>query len=104
MYMRRLLNAVGVLTVLAGGLTAGSVALLAGSADAATCGTAVPAGSNGGRTLRLRGKGITGGSAPDGDLLVTLRVVLPDSTDEEFKDLMRKWQAEKPYSPRRDMV
>jgi hypothetical protein len=46
MHMRRLLNAVGVLTVLAGGLTAGSVALLAGSADAATCGTAVPAGSN----------------------------------------------------------
>jgi hypothetical protein len=46
MYMRRLLHALGVLTVLAGGLTAGSVALLAGTADAAGCGSAVPAGSN----------------------------------------------------------
>jgi hypothetical protein len=46
MYMRRLLNALGVLTVLAGGLTAGSVALLGGTADAATCGAAIPAGSN----------------------------------------------------------
>ena len=65
---------------------------------------AIPPGSNGGRTLRLRGKGMTGGGAPDGDLLVTLRLVLPDATDEDFKALMRKWQADKPYSPRRDMT
>src|SRR5713226_6191769 len=44
--MRRLLHALGVLVVLAGGLTAGSVALLSGTASAAGCGTAVPAGSN----------------------------------------------------------
>jgi hypothetical protein len=42
--MRRLLNAMGVLTVLAGGLTAGSVALLAGTAEAGPCGTAIAAG------------------------------------------------------------
>jgi hypothetical protein len=44
--MRRFLHALGVLVILAGGLTAGSVALLSGPADAAACGTAVPAGSN----------------------------------------------------------
>ena len=65
---------------------------------------AIPPGSNGGRTLRLRGKGITGGGGPDGDLLVTVRLVLPDATDDEFKALMRKWQADKPYAPRGDMV
>ena len=65
---------------------------------------AIPPGTNGGRTLRLRGKGLTGGSAPDGDLLVTLRVMLPDSTDEDFKSLMRKWEADKPYNPRRDIT
>jgi hypothetical protein len=46
MLMRRLLHALGVLLILAGGLTAGSVALMSGTASAAGCGTAVPAGSN----------------------------------------------------------
>jgi hypothetical protein len=61
MHMRRLLNTMGVLTVLAGGLTAGSVALLGGTADAAGCGTAVPAGTsctlNG--TVNLTGGALT---------------------------------------------
>jgi hypothetical protein len=46
MYMRRLLHALGVLTVLAGGLSAGSVAMLGGTADAAGCGTPVAAGTS----------------------------------------------------------
>ena len=37
----------------------------------------VPAGSNGGRTLRLRGKGLPNPGGTPGDLLVTLRIVLP---------------------------
>jgi hypothetical protein len=44
--MRRLLHALGVLLVLGGGLTAGSVALMPGTANAAGCGTPVAAGSN----------------------------------------------------------
>jgi hypothetical protein len=44
--MRRLLHALGVLLVFCGGLTAGSVALMPGTASAAGCGPAVPAGSN----------------------------------------------------------
>lgn len=65
---------------------------------------AVPAGSNGGRTLRLRGKGLPGAAgAPAGDLFVTLRVVLPEEKDEELAALMKKWEAQKPYNPRGDL-
>ncbi|SFK46484.1 DnaJ C-terminal domain-containing protein [Methylocapsa palsarum] len=63
---------------------------------------AIPAGSNGGRTLRLRGKGLPG--SPAGDLLITLRIVLPDEQDSELLALMRRWEAQKPYNPRGDMA
>jgi WxL domain surface cell wall-binding len=46
MLMRRLARALGVLVVLAGGLTAGSVALLPGTAMAGPCGTAIAAGTS----------------------------------------------------------
>lgn len=62
----------------------------------------IPAGSNGGRTLRLRGKGLPQGGA-HGDLLVTLRIMLPDAPDADLISLMRQWQTEKPYDPRRDL-
>jgi DnaJ-class molecular chaperone len=63
---------------------------------------AIPPGSNGGRTLRLRGKGLPG--SPAGDLLITLRIVLPDEQDTELVNLMRRWEAQKPYNPRGDMT
>jgi DnaJ-class molecular chaperone len=64
----------------------------------------VPAGSNGGgRTLRLRGKGLPNPNGTAGDLLVTLRIVLPDEIDPELKELARKWQMQKPYDPRQDL-
>ena len=61
----------------------------------------IPKQSNGGRTLRLRGKGLpSGGGKPAGDLLVSLRVVLPD-TDTELERLAERLRAEKPYDPRK---
>jgi len=60
----------------------------------------VPAGTNGGKTLRLRGKGLPGGVSPDGDLYVTLRVILPAGADAELSDLMRRWEKDKRYDPR----
>jgi DnaJ-class molecular chaperone len=63
----------------------------------------IPPGSNGGRTLRLRGKGLPGAGGPAGDLLVTLKIVLPDEVDPELVSLMRKWEAQKPYNPRAGM-
>jgi DnaJ-class molecular chaperone len=65
---------------------------------------AVPAGSNGGRTMRLRGKGLPASDGkPAGDLLVTLRIVLPDGANPDLEDLMRQWKADKPYDPRKEM-
>jgi DnaJ-class molecular chaperone len=62
----------------------------------------IPAGSNGGRTLRLRGKGLPVAKGSAGDLLVTLRIILPDEQDQALMTLMREWQAQKPYDPRKD--
>jgi DnaJ-class molecular chaperone len=63
---------------------------------------AIPAGASSGRTFRLRGKGISG-KATAGDLFVTIRIVLPERSDHELEELMRKWRDRKPYHPRRDM-
>ena len=84
-------------------------AVLGGKVQVPTIGGVVemnlPPGSNSGRTLRLRGKGLpASGAAPAGDLLVTLRVTLPERTDPEFEGLMRRWQSVNPYDPRKDMV
>ena len=63
---------------------------------------AIPAGTNSGRTFRLKGKGpkAKGGA---GDLLATVRVVLPEHIDDEFKELMKKWRDAKPYDPREEL-
>jgi DnaJ-class molecular chaperone len=62
-------------------------------------------GANGGRVLRLRGKGLPGGAEqPAGDLLATLRIVLPNEPDSELTALMQKMRDEKPYQPRSGAV
>src|SRR6202046_2899278 len=62
-------------------------------------------GANGGRVLRLRGKGLPGGAEQAaGDLLATLRIVLPDLPDAELTALMQKMRDQKPYQPRSGAV
>jgi len=63
---------------------------------------AIPAGTNSGRTFRLRGKGLKAKTGA-GDLLATVRIVMPDSVDDEFKELMKKWRDTRPYNPRKDL-
>ncbi|MGH6788571.1 MAG: DnaJ C-terminal domain-containing protein [Pseudolabrys sp.] len=63
---------------------------------------AIPAETNSGRTFRLKGKGLKSKSGT-GDLLATVRIVLPERGDAELKDLMRKWRESKPYDPRKDL-
>jgi DnaJ-class molecular chaperone len=64
----------------------------------------LPPHSNSGRILRLRGKGLpAAGDKPAGDLLVTLRIVLPEGADADLEELMRRWRADKPYDPRADL-
>lgn len=61
----------------------------------------IPAGSNSGTTLRLKGKGIPARSGKAaGDQLVKLRVVLPDSPDEELKRFIETWSEKNKYNPR----
>jgi DnaJ-class molecular chaperone len=64
---------------------------------------AIPPDTNSGRTFRLKGKGLKS-KGGHGDLLVTVRIVLPDESDEALKTLMQNWREKKPYDPRRDLA
>jgi DnaJ-class molecular chaperone len=62
-------------------------------------------GASASRVLRLRGKGLPAAADhPAGDLLATLRIVLPNEMDTELSALMRKLRDQKPYDPRSGMV
>lgn len=64
----------------------------------------IPAGSNSGSTLRLKGRGVLDRrSKTRGDQYVKLRIVLPDKPDEKFKSFLESWDAGKAYDPRRAM-
>jgi DnaJ-class molecular chaperone len=56
----------------------------------------IPAGANTGKTLRLKGKGV----AAQGDQLVHLRVVLPETPDEDLKKFVKKWSKRDHTPPR----
>ena len=59
----------------------------------------VPAGSNTGTTLRLKGKGVPShGKEEAGDLYVRLVVTLPEQPDPALKAFVDKWPAD--YDPR----
>ena len=62
----------------------------------------IPAWTSSGRTFRLKGKGFPAKTGR-GDLLATVRIVLPDGSDSELEALMKKWQNAKSYDPRKDM-
>jgi DnaJ-class molecular chaperone len=62
----------------------------------------IPPWTSSGRTFRLRGKGFPA-KAGRGDLLATIRIVLPERSDAELEALMQKWRSEKPHDPRKEM-
>jgi DnaJ-class molecular chaperone len=62
----------------------------------------IPPWTSSGRTFRLKGKGFPA-KAGRGDLLATVRIVLPEKSDAELEALMKTWQGAKPYDPRKDM-
>jgi DnaJ-class molecular chaperone len=60
---------------------------------------ALPPGTNSGRTFRIKGKGLKS-KGGHGDLLATVRIMLPSDSDEELAALMRQWREKKPYNAR----
>ncbi|MEJ0012199.1 MAG: DnaJ C-terminal domain-containing protein [Bauldia sp.] len=60
----------------------------------------VPPNSSGGRALRLKGKGLPRTGGDHGDLLVSLRIVLPEGGDADLEALMQKWRGAHRYQAR----
>jgi DnaJ-class molecular chaperone len=60
----------------------------------------VPAGSNSGTILKLKGQGIRKPDGEAGHLRIELRVVLPPKIDSELETLVRLWAATHPYDVR----
>ena len=56
----------------------------------------IPAGSNTGKVLRLKGKGVGG----QGDQFVRLLVMLPETPDEDLKRFVKKWPKRDQTPPR----
>ena len=68
----------------------------------ASCTAPSSVGTRSGRTLRVKGKGLPSKDGA-GDLYATVRIVLPEGSDSDLDELMKKWRDGKPYDPRRDM-
>jgi curved DNA-binding protein len=61
----------------------------------------IPAGSNSGKKLRLKGRGIPGN--PAGDFYVTLSVVTPPANSEQDRALYKEMASKLAFNPRADM-
>lgn len=59
----------------------------------------IPPGSQGGKKLRLKGKGLCSASH-QGDQIVTLQIVVPDAKTEEQRNLYRAMAEKMPFNPR----
>ncbi len=83
-------------------------ATLGGKVKVPTVGGAVmlnvPAGSNTGTSLRLKGRGLLDRkSGQRGDQYVKLKIVMPETPDPALKEFLEKWEAGKAYDPRQSM-
>lgn len=60
----------------------------------------IPANSSSGRVLRLRGKGVPKKGGGAGDLLVTIKIVMPEEPDHALEQAIRDWRAVHGYNAR----
>lgn len=60
----------------------------------------LPAGTQSGQTLRLRGKGLPKKSGTAGDLLVKIQIMVPGSLTDKEKKLFERLAEESSFSPR----
>ena len=62
----------------------------------------LPKGTSSGRTFRLKGKGVHNAtSGRTGDQLVTVRIVLPDTIDDQLAYFLSEWRQAHQYNPGR---
>jgi curved DNA-binding protein len=61
----------------------------------------IPAGSQAGRRLRLKGRGLPG--SPPGDQIVTLRIDTPPADTADARQLYEEMRDRLPFNPRREM-
>lgn len=64
----------------------------------------VPARSNTGTRLRLKGKGVQAAGRPAGDQIVRLSVALPERPDAALVEAVTGWEQAHPYDPRRRLM
>lgn len=62
---------------------------------------AIPEGSQSGRRLRLKGRGLP--ASPPGDQYVTLKVVVPPASSQAARELYRTMEKTMPYNPRSEL-
>jgi len=64
----------------------------------------IPPGTNSGKTLRLREKGVPSArNGARGDQYVEIQVVVPQPTDERVRNLMKELESVAPADPRKDL-
>jgi molecular chaperone DnaJ len=64
----------------------------------------IPPGTNSGRTLRLKEKGVPHGKGgARGDQYVEIQIIVPEPTDERVRTLMKELEEIAPADPRKDM-
>ncbi len=62
----------------------------------------LPKGTSSGTVFRLRGKGVRNlTTGATGDQLVTVRIVLPETIDEQLSYFMSEWRQKNAYDPRK---
>ncbi len=63
----------------------------------------IPKGTSSGRVFRLKGKGVRNmTTGAHGDQLVTVKIVLPDTIDDELSYFFSEWKQKHSYNPGRD--
>ncbi len=60
----------------------------------------IPHGSESGKQLRLKGKGLSSGPGKEGDLIVELKIVVPKSLSPKEKELFEALKDESKFDPR----
>lgn len=63
----------------------------------------IPPGSNTGKTLRLKGRGIEGPGGARGDQYVRLQVMLPDVIDDDLRKAIENWAKTHSYDVREEV-